>query len=247
MDYNLDKYKKLIDEKENEVAIAKETLSTEQKNFKERTKVLENNLSTKRSELDKLNNITFPIKLIDLLTELSYLTNIDIKNMSVFIECDIIRWGRNRNIKEFLKSIDDARAKGKHINPKLVVTLAGSRNAPFYKNHPHPFYYVFDVPFNIDEIQLDGKTILQHCSVIKEYNDLQGEYYTKIVVDKKIENIILNIKLNDILRKNDILQNRSAFDTTLFYPCNIFTEAITNLTQRNYEPEEMGYQKKIKL
>ena len=43
--------------------------------------------------------------------------------------------------------------------------------------------------------------LLKADSVIKKYNDLQGEYYTKIIVDKKIENIMINIKLDDILRR----------------------------------------------
>lgn len=247
MNYSLDKYKKLIDEKENEVISFKENILTEKRNFTERLKALENDLSEKRSELDNLNDTTFPIKLIDFITELSYLTNVDIKNMSISIECDIIRWGKNRNIKEFLKFIDDTRSKGKYINPKLVVTLIGSKNTPFYENHPHPFYYYFNIPFNMYEIQLDGKTMLEHCSVIKEYNDFRGKYYTKIVVDKKIENIILNIKLRDILKKDDILDKTVAFDSG-FYPVNIFTEAARNCIEKNYEPEnETEYQKKIKL
>lgn len=247
MEYSLDKYKKLIDDQELEVESAKENIDTERRIFKEKLNSLESDLSKKRNKLDELKKITVPIKLIDLITELSYLTGININNMSINIECDFIRWGKNRNIKEFLKYIDDTRAKGKFINPELVITLVGSRNTPFYKNHPHPFYYNFNVPFNMEEMQLDGKTMLQHCSVIKEYNDLQGEYYTKIIVDKKIENIIINIKLDDILRKDDILHKIYAFDSG-FYPCNIFNEAIRNCLERNYEPEnETNYQKKIKL
>jgi hypothetical protein len=247
MEYSLDKYKKLIDDKEIEVSIAKENIDNERRIFKEKLNTLENDLSQKRNKLDELKNITIPVKIIDLITELSYLTNVDIKDMSINIECDFIRWGKNRNIKEFLKYIETKKHEGKHINLNLEVLLVGSKKSPAYKNHPHPFYYFFKIPFNMTEIQLDGKTLLDHCSVEKRYDDLQGEYYTKIVVDKKIDKIILNIRLGDIFRKEDELC-RNPFSSSYFYPYNIFNEAVRNCVERNYEPEnESSYQKKIKL
>ena len=247
MEYSLDKYKKLIDNQESEVETAKENIMNEKRIFKERLNSLETDLSQKRNKLDELKNTTIQVKLIDLITELSHLTGVDIKDMSINIECDFIRWGKNRNIKEFLKFIEAKKHEGTYINLNLKILIVGSKKYPTYKNHPHPFYYFFETPFNMNEIQLDGKTLLDHCSVKKLYDDMQGEYYTKIVVDKKGDKIILNIKLGDIFRKEDYLCYTPVFDTC-FYPCNIFNEAIRNCIERNYQPEnETSYQKKIKF
>jgi len=240
MEYSLDKYKKLIDDQESEVENAKENIDNERRIFKERLNSLENDLSQKRNKLDELKNTTVPIKLIDLITELSYLTGVDINDMSINIECDFIRWGKNRNIKEFLKYIEIKKHEGTHINLDLNILIVGYKNTIIYKNPNLTFYYSFKTPFNMAEIQLDNKTMLDHCSVKKMYDDMQGEYFTRIVVDKKINKIILNIKLGDIFKNVKYAPN--------FYPCDIFNEAIRNCLERNYDPEnEASYQKKIKF
>lgn len=229
MEYSLDKYKKLIDDKESEIESVKERLNT-----------LETDLSQKRNKLDELKNTTVPVKLIDFITELSSLIGVDINDMSINIECDFIRWDKNRNIKEFLKYIEAKKHEGTYINLSLNILLISYKNTTIYKNQNLRFYYSFKTPFNLTEIQLDKKTMLDHCSVKKMYDDMQGEYYTKIVVDKKIDKIILNIKLGDIFKNVKYAPN--------FYPCDIFNEAIRNCVERNYEPEnETNYQKKIKL
>lgn len=78
------------------------------------------------------------------------------------------------------------------------------------------FCYKFKVPFDLDKIQADGKTLLEHCSARSHF--IIEELISEIIINKNIFDVILDFNLEFLLRQ----------DGEEYFPVNLLNQAILN-------------------
>ena len=82
-------------------------------------------------------------------------------------------------------------------------------------------------PLDLNEIQSDGKTLLEHVSAVAKYNELRGEVCTLLNLNKKIEYLNCNIELDNLIRSDDKDNNFNSW-----YPADLFTQAVVNCVEK---------------
>lgn len=91
---------------------------------------------------------------------------------------------------------------------RMVISIKGDNK----------FKYRFFVPFSIIDCDINNGILLEHLNVNVANNGKKGSIYSTVVVDKDVENIILNLDDTVLNRKEDIN----------FYPANTFKAIINN-------------------
>lgn len=188
--------------------------------------------------LENNDNENISVSIGDIVKELSNLTGIKEENIGVNIETYVGYWGK-RTLDELASMINSKEPNyflNYDENKKINITIY-SNKAIYSHNDSQMFCYDIEKDFDLNEIQEDDKTLLDHCTAHLYYSDTRECDYTGIAIDKDIENIKYNVKFNDLV-KNDIKDKNNKF-----YPVSLFREAIINcLRNKKYN----NYQKKIK-
>ena len=99
----------------------------------------------------------------------------------------------------------------------------------------YTFSYFTTLSMNYDSIQADGRTLLEHCS-ISIGSRLGNRRYTQLVIDKDMENIILEFDLNLL----------SMITNSVWGPSDLFTQAVLNCEERNYNTRVDKIRQRIK-
>lgn len=92
---------------------------------------------------------------------------------------------------------------------RMIVSIKGNN-----------FNYRFFLPFRIDDVDTNGRLLLEHLDVNVANNGKKNSIYSTIVVSKDIDNIMLNI--------DDTVLNRC--EDINFYPNEAFINAVNNLS-----------------
>lgn len=189
--------------------------------------VLEEKLKPLKEEYKKLSNIlmfleqsTVSVRLGDLMEELVSLTGIAEPSISINTKTRPIFTFSGKCSKEVSKLIN---TMNHGFDIEWMVLLHGKRLV----RDPISFTYLIKSTSNLTDIQSDGKTLLEHCTVDIEFDALMKRYYTNLYVGKNIDDLVLNILLSDLVRE----------DTVNWYPADVITQAIINCVEKSQEKE----------
>lgn len=147
------------------------------------------------------NNSDIKIRFGNLISELSkYCDNIDYSIITTMGD------NGSKSLKEVLNKYNIG-----STYQRMIVSIKGDDK----------FKYRFFLPFKVDEIDVNGKLLLEHLDVNVANNGKKKSVYSTVVVSKDVDDVVLNI--------NDTVINRC--DDINFYPADIFKKIVKN----NYE------------
>lgn len=161
-----------------------------------------------REKRQTLSNREVPVRFGDLLRYIAVNSGHSINDIEIDIHTDLYVQGKvNASYFEsVMKSYDDSRYSVYfHIKSKKIN-----------ENNNPEFLYDFTFNFEPESIQFDGKTLSSHTSISKEYSPFYNDYIMRLVIDKNIKDLIVNIPLRLI---EDI-------DNDYFYPNNLFKKSL---------------------
>lgn len=162
--------------------------------------------------LDRIGNIKFPVRIGDLIDEISWLSNTNAEDIQVYLGgYDIIDGVYNMN--SFLKLVGS--------RPKCGIRFRLSNRDYVNDDESSMFSYSNCLTFDLDSIQADGKTLLEHSSVIVRKR-ASGTKYTEFVIDKDINDVILPLTLNYVFLES----------SANWVPADLFTQAVINSVER---------------
>ena len=107
-------------------------------------------------------------------------------------------------------------------NKDFEVILSADKKKYYYSDE-QKFCYDLKIDLNLNEIQADGKTLLEHCRSQLYYDDQRESHYTGLVIDKDVENLNYKVNLNDI---------DNCSDPRKFYPKELFKQVILNIIEK---------------
>lgn len=181
------------------------------------TKEKENELST----LFSTKKVS--IALSDLVEELSKLSGISILNMEISV-------GFENTIYCDYKG--NLLSEENFDNNVILINMLGDNTLGYYDS-TQPFRYQITYPFDLKELQADGKTLLEHCSSC--HNGLNSYL---LHVDKRIGDIICHIDMEKIIRGDELNWN----------PPSLFIKAIMNcVKQGKYVASPQEFKEKQKV
>lgn len=178
------------------------------------------------------------VNLGELVCELASLKGLNPLNIGISIETDVAYYGKYRpkKIAEILNNRDNQI----HGKPQWQVMLyTNTMKKP--QIDEDDFEYMFKFDLNLDELQTDGKTLLEHCSTAWGYDDLQGLCTTKLVIDKYIGSLACNISMSDLISSENTVYGKDRW---------LLAQAIQNCVERQNsqnQPSVKSISKKLKL
>lgn len=181
---------------------------------------LSSEMDKKQQELDDLTDSGIVVKLGDLLNEISRLTGFERSEMKVSIDTLIAYYGKYDRY-----GMSCLRANGRsdlaiRDECELSITISSGEKASF-GGFLYPNIYV---PFDFNDIQADGKMMYEHMDITHRVETNTNREYTTYVVDKNIDDLILNIPFEYLTYP----------DNMDWYPAYIFTQAVIHCGDRNY-------------
>lgn len=157
-----------------------------------------------------MHGLSIPVRLGDLIKEISKLSSINEKNISVRIVTDIKKPGLFSGSDMInLLNRDDT----EHKITLFIDGVDYSRS--------NMVMYVTEFKLDKSFINLESNFLKNHCSLRVVKN--KDYSYSEIVVDRNVSDVVLNFGLEHIDAKEDYC----------WYPANIFTQAIINCTSKN--------------
>ena len=185
------------------------------------------------------------LRLLDIVEELCSLTGTSEDKIGINIKTSLGYWGKN-SLKDLVEMKDyhdqSLSCTGNYTNDKVWhLTIYADKNMKS-NDLKQEFCYEFTFDLDLNELQFDNKPLLDHCKAQVYYDDMQGLYFTNLLINKDIDYLKCNIKLNDLVI-DDIKQQ----GYVKFYPANLFRQAAVNvaLQYQNKIMENKKYQKKI--
>ena len=219
-------------------------IEAEKREFEDSLEPLKESSNKACEEFKLLAGNKVSVSLEELIKELSSLTGISILNMGIKIETNIGYWGRN-NMRSILKLMNsynqDLSCTGNYNkNNFWGITLFADKNT-----HPRKkeqlFCYEMSFKLNLEEVQADGKSLLDHCSVRVYNDDMQGEDYTRLVIEKNVGSLNCTLNLKDLV-KDEVTEGY----VTRWYPTDLLTQAIINCVERQNKEKKQTSASKIK-
>lgn len=209
METNVRKEIELFQSKQNELASIKNQLNKkrtdfekkiedERKHFEKSLDPMKENLNKISEEYNLMLENKISVKLEDLIKELSSLSGLDTE---IKIDTNVGYWGK-RSIKEIIQLMNESdqhlSCTGNYNNKnKYIITLFSGKKLPHY-DYRQEFCYKLHFKLDLEELQADGKSLLEHCIAMVRYDDLQGLHYTNLVIAKNIYSLICHLSLNSL-------------------------------------------------
>lgn len=178
---------------------------------------LMNKLFIKKAELDMIKNYKISIRLGDLIDELERLFSLDrcVDKIDYRVTTTLSYFGKKSN-EELIRINNESKYSLGYCKNLLCINIAGTKKTARYNYQPKSFLYNFYLPLDLEAVQNDGKTLLEHCNI--ETSRENGKKCYTIVVDKNIEDLILDIDMDTLLTCNK----------PKFYPADKFRNAVDN-------------------
>ena len=183
--------------------------------FDESIRDLNNDLFLKKVELDAINDYKVSIRLGDLIDELLDLFNLDkdADKINYNVTTSISFYGK-KNMDDIIRLNNNSKFGLGYSKNLLYILMEGTKKTARYDYQPKSFMYSIFLPLDLEAIQADDKSLLEHCSlkVSRDFNRKSSS----LVVDRNVEDIILDIDMNVLLNTNK----------PSFYPADAFREAV---------------------
>lgn len=181
---------------------------------------LSSQMDKKKQEVNDLTDSGIVVRMGDLLNEISRLTGFDRNEMKVNVDTLIAYYGKYDRFQ-----MSCLRANGRsdltiRDECELSITISSGENN-LLGGFLYPNIYV---PFDFNDIQADGKMMYEHMDICHRIDPKTKEEYTTYVVDKNIDDLILNIPFEYLTYPDDMD----------WYPAYIFTQAVIHCGDRNY-------------
>lgn len=207
-----------------------EKIAIERKKFEETLNPLKECSTKLSNEFNTLGQNIVAIRLGDLVNELSKLSQVSVSNIGVKTEINISFCGKH-NLREIAEMLD-------------YIKMQSRWNVVFNDKSmdKQSFYYQMFFKLNLDEVQADGKTLLEHCTYEIKSDTFSDKYYTVLHIDRNIDDIILNISLRDLA-----IGNTDAINEGKWYPSDLIMQAVINCVSRVSEEKINSSCKKKKL
>ena len=211
----------VIDRKIDEERTAFEGIvALERKKFEESLNPLKEEVTKLSMDFDTIGQNVVPITLGDLVKELATLSGVDVSNIGIEIKSNVEFWGKN-SLNKILELFSYKNIQGRWA----VVLTDKSTSNPL-------FCYKMTFKLNLNAIQADGKTFLAHCMNEIRYDSYLDKYYTILCVGRNRDDIILNIPLNSLFKKD----HKGICDEQ-WYPTDLMMQAVINCVERSQEEE----------
>ena len=155
----------------------------------------------------------YPVKFRDLVNELAKLCEMDYKKdiIGFYVTTSVCYYGRY-NLDEMIKLMNDKEFNFRYGHDYLHLLLYGKKNNRF------SFFYNIIFKLNFNELECDGKSLLDYSRVINGNTHLKKLNYSKIDIDDNIDNLVLYFD-------DSILSKEECRD---FYPVSLLKDAVDN-------------------
>lgn len=186
-------------------------------------------LRSKQKELNEIKDYKVIIRLGDLIDELLKIFNLD-KNIDT-VNCNVstsISYFGKKSKDEIIKLNNDSKYGLGYGKKFMYILIEGTKKTARYSYQPKSFIYSIFLPLDFEKIQADGKNLLEHSSIKAERDNKKKN--NTIIIDKNVEDLILDIDLNTLLSVNK----------PNFYPANLFRNAVGNC----YKKEQVKVKKR---
>lgn len=211
----------VIDRKIDEERTAfEEIVALERKKFEESLNPLKEEVTKLSMDFDTIGQNVVPITLGNLVNELAALSGVDVSNIGVEIKSNVEFWGKN-SLNKILELFSYKNIQGRWA---IVLTDKSTSNPSFC--------YKMNFKLNLNAIQADGKTFLAHCMNEIRYDSYLDKYYTILCVGRNRDDIILNIPLNSLFKKD----HKGICDEK-WYPTDLMRQAVINCVEKSQEKE----------
>ena len=211
----------VIDGKIDEVrTVFEEKVALERKKLEESLNPFKEELAKLSMDFDSVGQNVALITLGDLVKELATLSGIDVSNVGIEIKSNVEFWGKH-SLNEILELFSYKNMQGRWE----VLLTDKSTSKP-------SFCYKMTFKLNLNAMQADGKPFLGHCMNEIRYDSSINKYYTILSVGRNRDDIILNIPLNSLFKKD----HKGVYDDK-WYPTDLMTQAVINCTERSNNEE----------
>lgn len=179
-------------------------------NCRKNISLVQGKLDNSKKEVSSLEKMIIPIRLGDLLLEISKLSGINVNSLKIKVETDMEFLGVHSEEEMF------SLFNQNNTNYNVTLLIEGVN-----VNKGSIVMYITRFPLNRELKENNNGLLVEHCS-IKPVNNF-GRTYTKVVLDKNVEDIVLNFKLYHL----DKLENY------YWYPSELFTKAVINCLNKD--------------
>lgn len=195
-------------------------IDKKEQEFNNSIKSLKEELISKKKELDSIRDYKVSVRFGDLIDELLKIFNLDrnVDNINYNVSTSVSFSGK-KNVDEIIKLNNDSKYGLGYGKNYMYILLEGTKKTARYNYQPKSFAYSIFLPLDFENIQADGKSLLEHSSVKTERDN--NKKNNTIVIDKNIDDLILDIDLNTLLSVNK----------PNFYPANLFRNAVGNCSK----------------
>ena len=188
--------------------------------FEEKIKLMSNEATKVHNRIYSLGWAPVSVRLGDLIGELVNLTGIDMSN--VMINANVIQLlslPGNRS-EEVSKSLNTTYGNFR-FNHGILISGKGTSSGSLL------FCYLIHLNSMLSDVQADGKTLLEHCTVDVEYDMVDKNICTSLNIKDNIDDLILRIPLSKL-----------ASDSNAgWYPADLITQAVINCVEKSQEKE----------
>ena len=230
MIYNINEELTNLLDKKDKVDLIVNDIKSMMEEYERNIKSLKDELIVSRDEYDSIKNSFVRIKLGDLIDEISWLSGVNRNKIMMSIKFN----------KIFL-NLDEAASFVQNIcsnNDSYVVS-----NTRFYLSSnlfkedkdSVPFSYFLFLSFDFNEIQCDGKRLIEHCSFSPE-SISNGQVNLTVSTNLNVDDIMCNIPFSGLDSK----------DNSSWYPADLFTQAVINVSSREYDSKVDKIRTRIK-
>lgn len=230
MIYNINKELTDLVDKKNRINSVVEEIKIRTEEFEQSIGKLKEELIINRKELDLIKNSFIQIRLGDLIDEISWLSGVSKNKISTSL-----------SFSKIFPSMEDAFRYVDQINDSDGIYLINNVKFSMKSNLSKedigcfPFSYFSFLSFNFNEIQCDDKLLKEHCLVSFE-PFTNGEVSLNVSIGKDIDDVICNIPFYELEYENN----------TSWYPADLFTQAVINVSLRKYNSKVDKIRRRIK-
>ena len=162
---------------------------------------------------------TITVQLKDLIQELDSLTGIDMFSMGIEVGTSVGYWGSyNKNeIIQIMESVIPFH--------NWYINIYADKNFDANDLQSQAFAFRISFPLDLEELQYDGTTFLDHCDVIVKNSSIDPRKFTELIINKNIGKLKCNIKMETLAGLNSFLNHK-------LYPSGLLVQAVINCVEK---------------
>lgn len=230
MIYNINEELTNLLDKKNQVNSIVSDIKIMTEKYEKSVEKLKELLIVSRNEYDSIKNSFVRVRLGDLIDEVSWLSGVDRNKIIVSIKFNKIFLNLDETAN-FVQNICDNNGSYVVENTRFYM----SSNLFKEDEDSVSFSYFSFLSFDFNEIQCDGKRLIEHCCFSPE-SISNGQVNLTVSTNINIDDIVCDFPFSEL----------ESIDNKSWYPADLFTQAIINVSLREYNSKVDKIRKKIK-